>query len=131
MTLRVASAADGHAPPPPFDATLDSLSPGYLEENAWGVPHLDAQSWRYYLSAFLEHAARNRDNGASMAVGQFLFSLRPDGRTPYRFAALGTDERGAVIAVLDDLAFGAGSAWVEDARSALEEYWGPGASYEA
>lgn len=129
MSLRGGAAVDdGHAAPD-FDAAVDRPTSRYLEEYYWGVPHLDAVSWRYYLPIFIEHALCNVAAAGSNAVDTFLASLRPPDRDPPRFASLSAEQEGAVVAMLERLAFDEASTWKSQAMLALEEYWGPGALY--
>lgn len=129
MSLRAGSALDSYEVPPLFDPALDHATPEYLEAHFWGIPHLDHQSWRFYLPRLLGHALRNIANPASNATDAFLFSLRPPDRDPPRFGSLSGPEEQAVVAVLDRLAFAEDSVWREPAMIALEEYWAPGATY--
>lgn len=129
MSLRGGYACDQYREPPAFDAELDRPTPEYLERYYWGIAHLDAESWRYYLPIFIEHALRNIANPGSMAVDAFLASLRPPDREPPRLESLSAEEEAEVIRLLDRLAFGDDSAWKSPAITALEEYWAPGALY--
>jgi len=129
MSLRAGNAVDSYETPPPFDADIDAPTAEYLESHYWGLPHLDAVSWRYYLPIFLGHALANIANPKSMAVDAVLASLRPPDRVPPRFASLTEAQTQAVGSVLDALAFQEGSVWTDLAIIALEEYWAPGATY--
>ena len=129
MSLRAGNAADSCALAPPFDHELDRITPGYLEENFWGLSHIDADSWLFYLPHFLRYSVENIANPSSNAIESFLFSLRPPDHEPPRFRALSSEQEQAVVGVLDQLAFADNSAWTEDAMIALEEYWAPGANY--
>lgn len=129
MSLRAGSAVDGYETPPPFDAALDAVTADYLEHYFWGLPHLDAVSWRYYLPILLGHALANLGNPKSMAVDALLASLRPPDRSPPRFALLSEAQTQMVCSVLEALAFQEDSAWKDPAILALEEYWAPGATY--
>ena len=92
-------------------------------------PHLDAESWRFYLPHLLRYALDNIANPASNAIDSILHSLRPPDRDPPRFGALTRAQQAAVVAALDQLAFSEHSVWKEPAMIALEEYWAPGATY--
>ncbi|WP_019139979.1 DUF6714 family protein [Noviherbaspirillum massiliense] len=127
MSLRGGDAVDEYAPVPPYDPDADCPTGDYFERYFWELPHLDADSWRYYLPFLLEYALENIGNSESNAVDAFLFSLRPPDRDPPRFGALSLQQDQAVVAVLDRLAFVPESVWKEPAMTALEEYWGPGA----
>lgn len=129
MSLRAGNAIDDYAQAPPFEPTIDAVTPEYLERYAWGLHHLDAVSWRYYLPHLLRHALQNIGNPASNATDTLLASLRPPDRQPPRFGALSAAEEGAVVAALDRLAFAEESVWSAPAQVALEEYWAPGATY--
>nr|WP_323515155.1 DUF6714 family protein [Xanthomonas sp. WHRI 8812E] len=129
MSLRAGNAIDDHAEVPPFDAVRDQVTAEYLERYCCGIHHLDSVSWRFYLPHLLQHALRNSGNAASNATDTLLQSLRPPDREPPRFGSLSAAEERMVIAALDTLAFTDGSEWIESAQCALEEYWGPGASY--
>lgn len=129
MSLRGGNAVDDHVPVPSFDSTLDQITPEYFEMYFWGIHHLDAESWRFYLPHFLRYALDNIASPASNAIDTFLYSLRPPDRIPPRFGVLTPAEETAIVATLDQLAFSEESAWKEPAMIALEEYWAPGASY--
>lgn len=129
MSLRGGAAVDDGHTATDFDAALDRPTSEYLEEYYWGVPHLDAVSWRYYLPILIEHALRNVAAARSNAVDAFLASLRPPDRDPPRFASLSAEQEEAVVAMLERLAFDEASTWKSQAILALEEYWGPGALY--
>jgi hypothetical protein len=131
MSLRGGNARDEYREPPPFDPELDRPTPEYLERYFWGIAHLDAESWRYYLPMLIEHTLQNVGNPRSMAVDAFLASLRPPDREPPRLESLSAEQKAQVIALLDRLAFEDGSAWKSQAMTALEEYWAPGALYRS
>ena len=129
MSLRGGNAVDDYEAAPAFDPVTDQVTPEYLEAHFWGIPHLDSQSWRFYLPHLLSHALQNISNPGSNATDTFLFSLRPPDRDPPRFGSLSGTEEQVVAAVLDKLAFSEESVWKEQAMIALEEYWAPGATY--
>lgn len=129
MSLRAGNAEDDYEPHPDYETEIDRPTPEYLETYHWGIGHLDAESWRYYLPHLLAHALRNLSDPGSMAVQSTLFYLRPPDRDPPRFGSLTPAQRRAVIAVLDQLAFVDESVWQGDATLALEEYWAPGALF--
>jgi hypothetical protein len=129
MSLRAGNSRDEYREAPSFDPDLDRPTPEYLERYFWGIAHLDAESWRYYLPILLGYALQNIANGRSMAVDAFLASLRPPDREPPRLEALSAEQKAEVVAMLDKLAFEDGSAWKSQAITALEEYWAPGALY--
>jgi hypothetical protein len=129
MTLRGGAAVDDYHTPPPFDPAIDEPTPEYLENYHWGIPHLDSQSWHYYLPILVEHSLRNLAVSESNAVETFLASLRPPDRDPPRFASLTVEQEQVVVEMLDKLAFDDQSKWKPQAILALEEYWAPGALY--
>lgn len=129
ITLRAGNALDEHESPPGFDPAVDSVSPEYFETYCWGISYLDPQSWLFYLPHFLKRALACRDDGRSNLVNAFIGSLRPPDRDPPRFGLLTVEQEQAVVAVLDELAFSSESMWRDEAMSALEEYWAPGATY--
>lgn len=129
MTLRAGNAIDDYEEPPTFDPRVDAPTEEYLEAFYWGLPYLDSQSWRYYLSFFIEYAVHHITDSTTMVMDALLASLRPPDREPPRFKSLSQQQREVVIAVLDMLAFRDESAWKESAIVVLEEYWGPGAIY--
>ena len=77
MSLRGGDALNSYEPAPAFDPVTDKVTPEYLEAHHWGIPHMDNQSWRFYLPHLLSHALRNISNPESSATDTFLFSLRP------------------------------------------------------
>jgi uncharacterized protein DUF6714 len=129
MTLRGGAAVDDYHTQPPFDPVIDVPTAEYLEKYHWGIPHLDAASWHYYVPIFIDHSLRNLAVGTSNAVETFLASLRPPDREPSRFASLADEHEQAIVAMLDQLAFDDKSKWKPQAILALEEYWAPGALY--
>ena len=132
LTLRGANAVDGYDRPDPYDADIDAPSDEYLERfSFWAMPYLDARSWRHYLPRFIEYALAHPDDPA-MVVEAAVRSLRPPDRLPARLTTLSSDQEAVVRSFLELLALGgdAGSPG-EDARTALEEWWLPGASLRA
>jgi hypothetical protein len=129
MSLRGGNAIDNGQHPPPYDSIADDPSDSYVEENHWGIHHLDAESWRHYLPILCEYSTQNMSNTLSSAVDTFLFSLRPPDRNPPRFGILTQADRQQIVSLLDRLAFDNASVWQEEAMLALEEYWAPGALY--
>lgn len=129
MSLRAGDALDDYRTPPDFDPSVDSVTPEYFEAHFWGISYLDPQSWLFYLPHFLKRALACLDDSGSNIVNAFLISLRPPDRDPPRFGILTVDQEQAVIAVLDKLAFSVESKWQEEAISALDEWWAPGATY--
>ena len=132
LTLRGANAVDGYDSPAPYDAATDAPSDEYLERFAfWAMPYLDARSWRHYLPRFIEYALAHPDDPA-MVVEAMVRSLRPPDRVPARLTTLSSDQEAVVtrfleLLALDEDAAGAGA----DARTALEEWWLPGAYLRA
>ena len=128
VSLRGGNSLDEYEYPGPFDAEVDAVSDDYLERYWWGIAHLDAQSWRYYLPHLLEYSLRHRREH-TMVTEAFLSSLRPPDREPPRLSSLSRDQESVVSAFLDVMAFDDASAHQELARTALEEWWAPGALY--
>ncbi|HET9797267.1 MAG TPA: DUF6714 family protein [Gemmatimonadaceae bacterium] len=124
LSLRGANAVDGYDHPEPFDAALDEPTDEYLERFAfWGMPYLDARSWRHYLPRLIEYASSHPDDPA-MVVEATVRSLRPPDRVPARLTTLSAEQEAAVMRFLERVALSDdenGSR--DDARSALEEWW--------
>jgi hypothetical protein len=129
MSLRGGNAIDNHEPAPSFDPTLDNITPDYLEAYFWAIPHLDAESWLFYLPHFIAYSLDNLTESGSNAIDSFLFSLRPPDKDSPRFTGLTSSQKNILIAALDTLAFSEQSAWKDQAMTVLEEYWAPGATY--
>jgi hypothetical protein len=129
MTLRGGNAVDGYDLPPPYDPSADEPTDAYLEAYFWGVNYLDPVSWRHYLPRLIDYALRHLGEGGSMVTESLLSSLRPPDREPPRLASLSAAQEAVVVAVLDALAFGDGSAYQDYAMQVLEEYWIPNALY--
>jgi len=130
MSLRAGDAIDSYRAPPPWDASLDAPDAAYLDAHYCGLCHLDAVSWRHYLPILMHDALdRFRDDGPGMSIMGLLFSLRPPDRDPPRFGSLSPEQEATLSQFLDVLAFDPGSRWADDAMTALEEYWAPGAIY--
>ena len=128
LTLRGASAVDSYERPEPFDAALDEPTDEYLERHTfWGMPYLDARSWRHYLPRIIEYALAH-PNDPAMVVEATVRSLRPPDRVPARLATLSGEQEAVVRRFLEHLALSddEGGPGV-DAQSALEEWWLPGA----
>ncbi len=115
LSLRGGNARDEYREVPEYDPVTDKLSPDYLEAYCWGLPHLDAVSWRYYLPFLLGYAIQNISNPRSNMVETLLSSLRPPDRDPPRFGSLTASEQDAVVTVLDSLAFSDDSVWKDAA----------------
>jgi len=132
LTLRGANAVDSYERPEPFDAALDEPTDEYLEGHAfWAMPYLDAGSWRHYLPRLIEYALTH-PNDPAMVVEATVRSLRPPDRVPTRLTTLSRAQEEVVVRFLEQLALSGdegGSA--DDARSALEEWWLPGAFLRA
>ena len=93
-----------------------------LENLHWGLSHLDAQSWRFYLPAFLTYSIRHASSAGSLVVSACVQSLRPPDRVPPRLKTLTPEQRKAVVATLEFLAFNPQSAFQEVACQTLEEH---------
>ena len=128
LSLRAGNALDEYNEPPPFDASLDSISDAYLERFPWGIGFLDAASWRHVLPFLIEYALRNVERGSNV-TDALLSSLRPPDREPPRLASLSVEQELVVTRFLDVLAFSKGSLHQELACQVLEEWWAPGALY--
>lgn len=126
-SLRAGNAIDEYRIAPPYDSDLDEPTDAYLEENFWGIAHLDPESWRHYLPRLIEYVCCKQD---ADNVGDALFSsLRPPDRDPPRFGSLNAAQTAAFTAFLDHFAFAPESPYAAEAQLALEEWWGPGAIY--
>jgi hypothetical protein len=132
LTLRGASAVDSYERPEPFDAALDEPTDEYLEGHAfWAMPYLDAGSWRHYLPRLIEYALTH-PNDPAMVVEATVRSLRPPDRVPPRLTTLSRAQEDVVVRFLEQLALsGDEGGSPDDARSALEEWWLPGAFLRA
>ena len=132
LTLRGGNAVDSYDRPEPFDPALDQSSDEYIERHAqWAMPHLDARSWRHYLPRLIEYAFAHPDDPA-MVVESTVRSLRPPDRVPARLTTLSREQEEVVIRFLEHLARSddaSGSG--DDARTALAEWWRPGAHLRA
>jgi len=129
MTLRGGDAVDVYDCPPPYDARLDEPTVAYLEQYADGIPHLDAESWLFYLPQLLHYAIIHLRDPGSAVVEALLWSLRPPDREPPRLGALSPGQEAIIVSVLELLAFSEASAHNDFALQILEEYWIPGALY--
>ena len=130
LTLRGGAALDSYDTPPAHEPELDQAGDSYLETyDYWGLPHLDAASWRHYLPLLIDYALRHLGEPGSMLTEALLWSLRPPDREPPRLGSLSAEQEAVIVAVLDVLAFDARSLDRELAMQVLEEYWVPGALY--
>ena len=128
MSLRAGNALDDGSKPPPNDKEADAPTDKYLEQYYWGLPHLDAASWRHVLPFLLDYALRHIKH-PSNAVDGLLNSLRPPDRAPPRLASLSLEQERIVAQVLDVLCFSPESAYHELACQTTEEWWEPNAMY--
>jgi hypothetical protein len=126
LTLRGGNAVDGYQRPEPFDSAHDQPTDAYVEGFAfWGLGYLDAQSWRHYLPRLIEYSLRRPDDPAMVAEA-LVRSLRPPDRYPPRLASLSREQETLVAAFLEHVARDEASTGVrEEARQALDEWWGP------
>ena len=122
MSLRAADSIDSYRETLAFDAEADRASTEYLNQYAWGIPHLDPMSWRHYLPV-LGSLALDSLSTESAAVRGFIESLRPPDRDPPRLASLSARQEAVVRELLEALAFSQQSIWQEEACRALEEWW--------
>ena len=125
LTLRQGSQIDSYDEPSPDTPPPDwrDVSDTELERYHWGLNHIDAESWLFYLPAFLSYAVRFPSRVGSLAISASLNNLRPPDRNPSRYRRLTDAQRKVVVAVLDFLAFDAESAFSPEACQVLEEYW--------
>lgn len=132
LSLRGANAVDSYDHPEPFDAALDEPTDEYLERFAfWAMLYLDARSWRHYLPRLIEYALAHPHDPA-MVVEATVRSLRPPDRVPARLTTLSPEQEAVVVRFLEHLALSDDEESArDDARSALEEWWLPGATLRA
>lgn len=126
MSLRGGEAEDNYRDVPPYDKEIDRPTNEYLEKYAyWGLPHLDAVSWRYYLPLLMNYALRHMRGKprGSMVVEGLLGSLRPPDREPPRLGSLKPEEEGLVRSFLEELAFSDDSKHQDLATQVLNEWW--------
>ncbi len=128
VTLRGGNSLDEYRYPEKFDSELDAASDSYFERYWWGIAHLDPSSWRHYLPQLIDYSLRHKHEG-SMVIDAFLSSLRPPDREPPRLASISNEQEAVVTAFLDIMAFDDASVHQDLARTALEEWWAPGALY--
>jgi hypothetical protein len=130
LTLRGANAVDSYDFAEPFDAALDQPTDEYLEHLAfWAMPYLDARSWRHYLPRLIEYALAHPDD-PGMVIEATVRSLRPPDRVPARLTTLTREQEEVVIQFLEHLALSDDEESArDDARTALEEWWLPGAYF--
>lgn len=124
LSLRGANDVDSYKAATPFDAEQDEPTDEYLEGYAfWGLPHLDAQSWRHYLPRLMDYALRHPDD-PRMVVEGLIYSLRPPDRYPPRLGSLISEQEAVIASFLERIAFD--DVWEGlngQARQALEEWW--------
>ena len=124
-SIRQGDEVDSYSPPTHDELPADwrDVSEQELEKHHWGFTHLDAESWRFYLPAFLSYSVRHSSRGESLVIVACLSNLRPPDRVPSRFSTLSEDQRQTVVRVLEYLAFDRESDFAADACQVLEEYW--------
>ena len=125
LSLRQGAEIDSYDTPTPDDlpAVWRDVSERDLEVHHWGFTHLDAESWRFYLPAFLAYSVLHFTLSESLVIEACLNNLRPPDRVPSRFSTLTDSQRQTLISVLEFLAFGSESGFTADACHVLEEYW--------
>ncbi len=125
LSLRQGDEIDSHDAPAPDVAPMDwrDIPEHELETHHWGFTYLDADSWRFYLPAFLAYSVRHLSRGESLVIAACLSNLRPPDRVPSRFITLSDRQRKTVISVLAFLAFDSESHFTADACQVLEECW--------
>jgi hypothetical protein len=128
MSLRAGNALDGGKQPSSNDKQLDAPADNYLEQYYWGLPHLDAASWRHVLPFLLAYALRYLEHPSNV-VDALLNSLRPPDRTPPRLGSLSPEQAQLVSQVLDVLCYSPESAHHDLACQTTEEWWEPNAMY--
>ena len=130
MTLRSGDSVDSFGVKQPHHVESEVATDRYLSRYAWGMAHLDAESWRHYLPAFAAFALRNLQSN-EVVVTAFIQSLRPPDRDPPRLASLNATQQSVMKDVLELLAYTPESIWQAEACQALEEWWIDGALYRA
>ena len=128
MSLRAGNALDNGAKSSPNDRQLAAPDDSYLEQYFWGLPHLDAASWRHVLPFLLAYALRHFEHPSNV-VDALLNSLRPPDRTPPRLGSLSPEQERIVSQVLDVLCYSPESAYHDLACQTAEEWWEPNATY--
>jgi hypothetical protein len=125
LSLRQGDEIDSHDTPTQDTLPVDwrDIPERELEEHQWGLTHLDAESWHFYLPAFLAYSVRYFSRGESLVIAACLSNLRPPDRVPSRFGTLTDSQRQVVVSVLEFLAFDCESDFTADACQVLEEYW--------
>lgn len=132
LTLRGANAIDGYDEPAPYDDLADAPTDEYLERYAyWAMPYLDARSWRHYLPRLIEYAL-GHPGDEHMVTEALVRSLRPPDRMSPRLATLDQAQEAVIVELLKLIAVDERSHGARDeAMSALEEWWLPGARQRA
>ena len=128
ISLRVGNELDDYRQPTAFNPDLDTTTDDYLDKYHWGIAHLDAASWRYYVPHLVSYSIRHFSE-SSNTIDSFLGSLRPPDREPSRLGSLTPDQENAIKEFLEFLAFSDGSEHQELACQTIEEWWIPGALY--
>lgn len=130
MTLRQGNAIDSHRDDNELAGGAgDEPTDQYLEQYHWGVPYLDAHSWRCYLPYLISYAVRHMHDGSSLVINALLNSLRPPDREPSRLATLANDQEKVIVATLELLGFDKASDHQAFALQVMEEYWIPNAIF--
>jgi hypothetical protein len=124
VSLRGGDAIDGYYSPIEFDPDVDALDDEYIENKAYNaLPYLDAESWRHYLPALIRYTVSTLGRTDSLTPDGLLWSLRPPDREPPRLGSLSEEQKAAIRAFLEYLAFEAESDLQPLACQILEEYW--------
>jgi len=131
LTLRGGDAVDSYEMASPYDAAIDQPTDEYLAKYTfWGLGYLDAASWRHYVPQLIAYTFRHIADPNTMAPEGLLYSLRPPDREPPRLATLTAAQESAIVAFLEELAFGDDTGYYQaDALQILEEWWLPNALY--
>lgn len=128
LSLRGGNAVDEYKEPEPYSPVVDVMTDAYLENNFWGVAHLDTISWRHYLPHLIDYSLRHFPDGGNV-TDALLASLRPPDREPPRLATITPEQEAVIVAFLEYLAFAEGSKHQDLATQVLEEWWVPNALY--
>ena len=126
VTLRGGADLDSYNDPTPFDPVADEATDTYIEGYAFAaLPHLDGGSWRHYLPYLIRYALRHPDDPA-MVTEALVRSLRPPDRFPPRLGSLTEAQEDAVRGFLEQIALSdRNTSSADEARQAIEEWWGP------
>ena len=118
------------------ETSWDQVPDSSLEECTSALCHLDPESWRYYLPAYLVWSIRNYQHSDAIMIDFTIYSLKPseenDLLTEYdmtRYRLLDHDQSTAVFHFLDFMAQQDEFVDAAAADEAIDLYWhqfGPG-----